>query len=113
MGVAIKDQFLGSIPNNSIIISSRSQDTVNILCHSGSKSDCSGQWLRLSGEGEVQATNTSSDCSSLLYSYTNLIFVRGQDESGVFKCSINDKNNAPQSIFIAIYSTIQEVEHEG
>ena len=113
MGVAIKDRFLGSIPNNSIIISSGSQDKVNILCHSASKNACSGQWLRISEEGTIQASNTSSECSSLLYSYANLTFERGQGESGVYKCIMNDENNILQSIFIAIYSTMTEIEHKG
>ena len=107
MGVAVEDQFLGSIPNNSIIIRGRSP--VNILCHSASKTTCSGQWFR----PDENIPITASECTPLLYSYANLSFVAEQGKSGVYTCHIEDENADPTSVYIGIYNSLQEFQSQG
>lgn len=114
VGVAIEDQFLGSIPNNSVIVNSGSR--TNILCHSASKTSCSGQWFSPVGEPAVseQASDRPSECTSLLYSYANLTVVGDlQETSGIYTCTINDENDVQQSIYVGVYNSVQEVEQEG
>ena len=106
VGVAIQDQFLGTIPNNSIIISGGSQK--NILCHSASKTTCTGQWF--SPMKEVVAT--TSECSPMLYSYVSLTAMEDK-QSGIYTCVINDEHDNAQAVYIGIYESLTELELEG
>ena len=106
MGVAIEDQFLGSIPNNSIIISDSSHK--NILCHSASKTACSGQWLGPTKE----IVTFRSECSPVVHSYVSLSMMEDR-QSGLYTCVINDEYDITRSVYIGIYSSLKEVEQEG
>ena len=106
VGVAVEDQFLGSIPNNTIIISSGSHK--NILCHSASKTACSGQWLSPTNE----VVTVRSECSPLLHSYVSMTLT-GDKQSGIYTCITDDEHDITQSVYIGIYSSLTEVEHEG
>lgn len=106
VGVAIQDQFFGSIPNNSIIISDGSHK--NILCHSASQTACSGQWIGPTKE----IVTVRSECSPMLHSYVSLT-VMEDNQSGIYTCIINDEYDITQSIYVGIYNSLNEVEHEG
>ena len=106
MGVAIEDQFLGSIPNNSILISDSSHK--NILCHSASKTACSGQWLNPTKE----IVTFTSECSPVVHSYVSLSMMEDR-QSGLYTCVINDEYDVTRSVYIGIYSSLKEVEQEG
>ena len=106
VGVAIEDQFLGSIPNNSIIISDSTHKS--ILCHSASQTDCSGQWISPTKE----IVTIRSECSPMLHSYVSLT-VMEDNQSGMYTCIINDDYDISQSIYVGIYNSLNEVEHEG
>ena len=110
MGVVIEDQFLGGIPNNSIIISSGSH--VNVLCHTASKEACSGRWFRPGDEITITDSDNSG-CMSTLYSYVNLTIVREQNSSGIYTCTIRDENNILQSVYIGVYYSVEEIESKG
>lgn len=43
----------------------------------------------------------------------NLTIVQDQKASGVYTCTIKDKNDILQSVYTGIYSSVQEVEREG
>lgn len=113
MGVAIEDQFFGTIPNNSLIITGGLH--TNVLCHSASKTACSGQWFTPGGDSIAITGNETSDCkrTSHLYSYVNLTIIQDQKASGVYTCVIKDENGIPQSLYIGIYNSVEEVEREG
>ena len=106
VGVAIEDQFLGIIPNNSIIIIGGSHK--NVLCHSSSKTACSGQWFNPTNE----IVTIRSECSPMLHSYVSLNVTEDM-QSGIYTCVINDEYDITQSVYIGIYKSLKEVEHEG
>lgn len=105
VGVAVEDQFLGTIPNNSVIITSGSQ--MNILCHSASKTACSSLWLSPSKE----IVTDKSECSPLLYSYASLSMPVRQN--GIYTCTIADEHNTTKSVYIGIYDSLTELELES
>jgi hypothetical protein len=106
VGVAIEDQFLGTIPNNSVIISDGSHKS--ILCHSASKTACSGQWFNPMKE----IVTSRSECSPTVHSYVSLSMTEDK-ESGTYTCVINDEYDITQPVYIGIYNSLKEVEHVG
>lgn len=109
VGAALQDQFLGSIPNNSIIIT---KSQVNLLCHSASKTACSGSWFA-PGEDSPITGYASSVCTSPLYSYVNLTLQKNGEANGMYICTIEDEQAVPMSIYIAIYNSTEEFEYAG
>ena len=48
----------------------------------------------------------------MLHSYVSLNVTEDM-QSGIYTCVINDEYDITQSVYIGIYKSLKEVEHEG
>lgn len=108
VGLSLPDNvFGGAVPNNSVIVvSSEDERPQELICHSGLKAACRGQWLVADDPQDPEDTGAQDQVDSAnstgIFNFVKLD-VGAISRDGVYSCIIKDEEMQYQSLFVAIY----------
>ncbi len=91
--------FLGTLPNNSAVVFNSGGMPQAVLCHSGLRSNGTGQWMSPVAMYEGDGNDFMAE-----FNFVKLDLKNGTVE-GIYTCIIEDENEQEQKLYIGAYQS--------